>query len=73
MIYRKFTYGIDVYPIIPPLPQGDKFGGKVIGLQAPGGKPTNFVAHEHWGKTEEEAFAKANVEAKEWVDKHLKG
>lgn len=72
MEYCAFRFDVETYPIEPPLPQGDRFGGKVSRMLAPDGTTVNFPWHEHWGKTAGEASAEAAREAREWIDKHLK-
>lgn len=71
MQYREYSFDIETYDIKPPVGGKYGFGGKVRDMRSPDRKPVNYIAHEHWGETKEEAFAKAHKEAKSWVDQQL--
>ncbi len=73
MKYRGFFFKVETYPIIPPLPQGDCFGGKVISMDSRNRRPAPFpgVGSELWGKTEAEAYSRAVESAKKWIDQQF--
>ncbi|MBA3868228.1 MAG: hypothetical protein H0X30_03670 [Anaerolineae bacterium] len=70
----KFNYHISTEQI-QQLPGGEKFVAKVTRLvRNPGPNhklvpllPVNDIGHEFWGKTEREAYAKAEADVKKWI------
>jgi hypothetical protein len=71
MQYRGYSFEVEVYEIKPPVAGTYYFGGKVIDMRAPNRTRIDFFAHEHWGGTRDEAFAKAHNEAKSWIDQQV--
>ena len=69
----KFSYHISTEQV-PQLSSGERFAAKVTKLvRNPGPNhklvplSPNNVGHEFWGKTEGEAYAKAEAEVKAWI------
>ncbi len=62
----KYDFWVQTYEIKPPI--DDKIGwGAKANVKEIGTSDEAVTLHEHWGTTKEEAAAKADEEAKEWI------
>ena len=59
-------YEITTYPIKPPV-GGNHFGAKAIVPSSYHTQPDDPWNNEFWGRTEQEAIAKARIAIDEWV------